>query len=541
MCRKFLAFVRSWINKNRHDKINDDFANVDACLQSINSLWRNKDWPALVKITIGDISMMRNRSEIAFIIALAHGQLDSHDGYIAFSNLASEWGLTAASMKKLIGEFHKKYYNSKFKAHVVDSIQIGSGWATNTINTAIYRHHGILTMGAYQYTAFYESESVLMLIRLSNNSYESYELQGQYRLHDAHNSISLGHDQDHCLHITYDHHGTKLRYRRSLKPYSIDAWGEEQPMTGNYEDRVTYPTFINPRLSHPLTLLYRDGESDKGCARLKTFDEKRGVWADHPMAILSGEGNSPWTCNAYWNHPVVDEQGVLHLSFVWRTHSIGPEQIVNNLNICYAKSADNGLTWHTSGGVIYRSPITPVNSEVIFAAPPGSNLINQCSMALDSEGFAHIAFYANDKAGIPQYFHLWLADTGWKVRQVSNRDTPFQLKGIGTLPIPISRPEIILDKTNNVHILFRGDISNNRISAYSAAAPNYLAHMDEFEILWPEDVGYAEPIIDRTRWNKDNVLTLFVQPTNQPNGDIRTNATASPINIINIKFTQHFG
>ncbi|WP_201218790.1 BNR repeat-containing protein [Pseudomonas sp. S32] len=536
-----MKLIRSWISKNRHDKINGDFTGDVAYLQTINSLWKSKDWPELTKITDGDISSRSNRAEIAFIIAIAHAELDSQDGYEAFGDFACKWGLTAESMKKLIGEYYKKNYNSKFKAKVLDDIQIGVGWATNTINTAIYRHHGILTIGTYQYTAFYESESVLILVRLSTNGVESYELKGQYRLHDAHNSISLGHDRDHCLHITYDHHGTKLRYRRSLKPYAIDVWSEEQAMTGHYEDRVTYPTFINPRLDYPLTLLYRDGESDKGCARLKTFDEKLGVWADHPVAVLSGESNSPWTCNAYWNHPVVDERGVLHLSFVWRTHSIGPEQIVNNLNICYAKSADNGLTWHTSGGVVYRLPITPVNSEVIFAVPPGSNLINQCSMALDSKGFAHIAFYANDNAGIPQYFHLWLTDAGWNIRQVSKREIPFQLKGIGTLPIPISRPEIILDKDDNVHILFRGDISKNRLSSYSASAPNYLAHLDGFEILWPADLGYAEPIIDRTRWNKDNILTLFVQTTKQPNGDIRANATVSPINIINVKFTQHTG
>ncbi|MBF8637507.1 BNR repeat-containing protein [Pseudomonas fulva] len=541
MCRKFLTLVRSWITKDRHNKIDNDFTNDDAYLQSIRSLWRNKDWPALTKINDADIYKISNRSEIAFIIGIAHAELDSQDGFIAFSNLASEWGLTAESMKKLIGEYYEKNCSSKFKADVMGSTRIGAGWATNTINTAIYRHHGILTMGAYQYTAYYESESVLTLVRLSANCVETYKLIGRYRLHDAHNSISLGHDRNHCLHITYDHHGTKLRYRRSLQPYTIDAWGEEQSMTGNYEDRVTYPTFINPRLEHPLTLLYRDGESDKGCARLKTFDENKGVWADHPVAILSGENNSPWTCNAYWNHPVIDEHGALHLSFVWRTHSIGPDQIVNNLNICYAKSADNGLTWHTSGGVVYRAPITPVNSEVIFAVPPGSNLINQCSMALDSNGFAHIAFYANDNTGIPQYFHLWLTDTGWNVRQVSNRKTPFQLKGIGTLPIPISRPEILVDGKNNVHILFRGDISNNQLSAYSASAPKYLAHISEFEILWPVDVGYAEPIIDRTRWNRDNILTLFVQPTNQPNGDVRTNTTVSPIDIIDIKFTQQTG
>ncbi|WP_212757385.1 hypothetical protein, partial [Klebsiella pneumoniae] len=107
-----------------------------------------------------------DRAQIAFIIAIAHAEMDAQAGYEIFSDIAFKWGLTAESMKKLIGDNYKKNCSSKFRADVVGCIQIGVGWATNTINTAIYRHHGILTIGDYQYTAFYESESVLMLIRL---------------------------------------------------------------------------------------------------------------------------------------------------------------------------------------------------------------------------------------------------------------------------------------------------------------------------------------------------------------------------------------
>lgn len=369
MCRKFLKFIKSWTGKIRHNDHYHDISHNSVYLNSIYLSWKNKEWSTLTKISASDISNLENRAEIAFIIAIAHAEVGAEDDYIAFSDIASGWNLTPGSMKKLIGDSYQKNYGPKFKAKILDHIQIGLGWATNTVNTAIYRHHGLLTVGPYRYTAFYESDCVLTLVRLSGDSMESYRLPGQYRLHDAHNSISLGHDRDHCLHITYDHHGTKLKYRRSSKPYAIDAWRDEQSMTGQYEDRVTYPTFINPRLDHPLTLLYRDGESDKGCARLKTFDEGLGIWSDHPVAILSGESNSPWTCNGYWNHPAIGKDGALHLSFVWRTHSIGPEQLVNNLNICYAKSFDNGLTWQTSTGIEYRSPITPVNSEVILAVP----------------------------------------------------------------------------------------------------------------------------------------------------------------------------
>lgn len=538
MCRNLLTLAKSLMDKITGRKRLHDRSSSSAHLSNIHDSWNNKNWSALSKNSMSDISSLSNRGEVAFMIAIAHAELGAQEEYIAFSDLALTWNLSPTSMKRMVGECYEKRHTPTFKANLLNHPKIGIGWATNTVNTAIYRHHGILTVGSYQYTAFYASDAVLTVVRMSGESVERYDLPGQYRLHDAHNSISLGYDRDHCLHITYDHHGTKLKYRRSSTPYAIDTWRDEQSMTGLYEDRVTYPTFINPRLEHPLTLLYRDGDSEKGSARLKTFDEKLGIWSDHTAAVLSGENNHPWTCNGYWNHPAIGKDGALHLSFVWRTHSIGSDRLVNNLNICYAKSFDNGLTWQTSTGIDYRSPITPVNSEVIIAVPPGSNLMNQCSMALDGHGYPHIAYYANDNMGIPQYFHLWQTASGWRVRQVSNRKEPFQLKGIGTLQIPISRPEIILDQEDNVHILFRGDISENRLAAYSAAAPRYLASMDDFEMLWPADLGYAEPVIDRTLWNNDNILTLFIQRTGQPNGDVATDALVSPINIVTITLTK---
>lgn len=538
MCLNYLTLVKSWWRKIINGDHRHDESHYLARSNTIRSLWKNKEFSALAKFIDADIIALDDRADIAFMIALAHAKLDHRGSYLVFSKLALDWNITPQSMTNIINEHRSGSSGKSFDVRVLNKIEIGIGWAANTINTAIYRHHGLLTIGEYQYTAYYESESVLSVVRISGINVESYKLQGRYRLHDAHNSISLGYDRNNCLHITYDHHGTKLKYRRSEVPYAIDTWQDEASMTGQHEDKVTYPTFINPRFQHPLTLLYRDGESDKGCARLKIFDEQSGLWSDYPVAVLSGENNAPWPCNGYWNHPAIDKNGTLHLSFVWRTHSIGSEQLVNNLNICYAKSDDNGLTWRTSTGIEFKLPITPVNCEVIFPVPPGSNLINQCSMAMDSKNHAHIAYYASDGDGVPQYFHLWQSGKKWKSRQVSNRKYPFKLKGVGTLQIPISRPEIIIDRDDSVHILFRGDLSGNCLSAYSASAPEYVSDLDSFKVIWPLEVGNAEPVIDRTRWSIDDTLALFVQKTGQTNGDIQTDTITSQVSVINVKFTS---
>ena len=282
----------------------------------------------------------------------------------------AQLGLTASTVHALPGQIAKLGYELQFgfpppercpiSANILTQHPLGEAWAANTVNTVIFRHHGILTSGAQQYTAFYVDERTLRLVQrnLATDALHTHDIAGQFNLRDAHNSISLGIDRTGHLHMCYDHHATQLRYRRTRQPHCIDQWSEELSMTGANEDRVTYPSFILPYHSHPLTLLYRDGTHNKGSARLKTYDEITQTWADHPSAILSGFDQKPWTSNAYWNHPVTGTDGSLHLSFVWRIQGMSDENVVNNTNIGYACSLDNGKTWLTSRGHHYKLPIT---------------------------------------------------------------------------------------------------------------------------------------------------------------------------------------
>lgn len=415
---------------------------------------------------------------------------------------------------------------------------LGDAWAANTVNTVIFRHHGILTHGKIQYTAFYVDPQALRLVRrnLETDTIETYDILGEYNLRDAHNCISLGMDRQGHLHLSYDHHGTRLRYRRGLKPGQINCWTDELPMTGQHEEKVTYPTFILPRQGLPLSLLYRDGKYDRGTARLKTYDEEQQIWADHPHAILSGSDQKPWTSNAYWNHPAIGTDSSLHLSFVWRTHALGDEQRINNINIGYACSQDNGLNWMTSKGRAYRLPITPTNAETVHPVSPGSNLINQCSMALDSRNRPHIVFYADDPDGVPQYQHLRYDGRRWIHQIISQRTQPFALEGGGTLQIPISRPEIILDRSDNAYIIARGDFSGNRLTATRLSAPDYAWSAENTQVLWEEDLGFAEPVIDRMRWQQENILSLLVQHNEQPNYDVGHTELMQPVTLVDLKF-----
>lgn len=420
---------------------------------------------------------------------------------------------------------------------------LGDAWAGNTINTVIFRHHGILTHNKIQYTAFYVNPKILRLVRrdLATETIQTYDLLGEYNLKDAHNSISLGVDRQGHLHISYDHHATQLRYRRSLIPGTINAWSDELPMTGHHEQRVTYPTFILPHHGFPLTLLYRDGVHDKGTARMKAYDEISQTWIDHPQAILSGAEQKPWTSNAYWNHPAVGVDGSLHLSFVWRTHSLGKEQNINNINIGYACSFDNGLTWQTSLGRPCRLPITQVNAEIVYPLSPGMNLINQTGMALDTKNRPHIVFYANDFKNIPQYQYLWFDGELWNHQIISHRSKFFELRGKGTLQIPISRPEVVIDEHDNAYIITRSDYMRNKFVITMLAPPYYEYYSSNDVIMTSHEVGFAEPVIDRERWKNEKILTTLVQYNKQPQHDIGGSELQKSIKLTDVSFGDRVG
>ena len=439
-----------------------------------------------------------------------------------------------SSPKKSSG--HKK---RKTEVKQISCIELGEAWAGNTVNTVVFRHHGIFTRDGYQYTAFYIDEFTLRVVQrqLKNNDIHTHDIKGKFNLKDAHNSISLGIDRDGCLHMSYDHHATRLRYRRSLNSHDIKIWTDELLMTGAHEDKVTYPTFILPHHNFPLTLLYRDGIHNKGSARIKIYDEKNQSWKDYPTAILSGADNQPWTSNAYWNHPAIGSDGSLHLSFVWRTEMLGEKQLVNNVNIGYMWSPDNGVSWFTSLGKPCKLPITQVNAETVWPVSPGSNLINQCSMALDSKNRPHIAYYANDIAGIPQYQHLWFDGMQWCCTKISDRDKSFNLQGGGTLQIPISRPEIVIDDNDCVFIIYRGDLTGDALgfSKLEMKSGKYQVISSD-GIIWPEYLEYSEPLIDRVRWQKEKILSCLVQRTAQPDGDRSHEIKNNDLKIVDISF-----
>ncbi|MEN3322429.1 BNR repeat-containing protein [Mariniflexile soesokkakense] len=403
---------------------------------------------------------------------------------------------------------------------------VGNGWSGNSVNTVKFRKNALTAYKEFQFTAYYNQEGYLILGKRNIKSSNWTTLKTNYKgnVKDAHNSISIAVDGSGYLHVSWDHHNTKLRYAKSKEPLSLEL-GEETLMTWEQEDKVTYPEFYNLPNGN-LVFFYRSGESGRGNLVINSYDIYTKKWTPLQSNLIDGEDKR----SAYWQ-ACVDAFGIIHMSWVWR-ETWGVE---TNHDVCYARSKDGGKTWEKSNGEIYNLPITLASAEIAWKIPQNSNLINQTAMDTDSNGNPYIATYFNE-ATIPQYQVIYLESNKWKKSNTGFRKTSFLLGGGGTKKIPIARPDILIDDTNIrtlVFILFRDEERGNKVSlAYS-----FLNDELPWKVvdLSKNEIGQWEPNYDIVLWKSQKELHIFLQNVTQIDGEGVAKEKASEVRILKVE------
>jgi hypothetical protein len=388
----------------------------------------------------------------------------------------------------------------------------GSGWAKNTVNTAVFRKNSLASDRKYQYISYYDDEGYVVLGRrlLSGKTWQLRRTAYTGHAEDAHNVISIMVDKAGYLHVCWDQHDSRLRYARSLHPNSL-VLGYEQVMVGRNETQVTYPEFLKLP-NGQLLFLYRDGGSGNGNLVVNSYDVKQQQWKRIHNNLIDGEGKR----NAYWQS-YVDNQGTIHLSWVWRESP----NVASNHDMAYACSKDGGLTWERSNGTRYNLPMKASTVEYAARIPQQHELINQTSIAADDKGNPFIASYwRNPGSRIPQYKVIYLQDGEWKVRSFDFRRTSFSLSGGGTKEIPIARPQLLVrgkDDRIALTLIFRDQERGYRPSILTLQGMQREAN-DPVD-LCDESVGSWEPTYDTELWRKKRKIALFVQATVQKDGE----------------------
>ncbi len=415
--------------------------------------------------------------------------------------------------------------NAQFKTKTVS---VGLGWASNSINTAIFRKNSLYTFGNLQYISFYNQNGFVVIGKRKFNSkkwqLKTTTLKGNVA--DAHNSISIIVDGNGYLHIAWNHHNNKLHYCKSVTPGSL-ILTEEISMTGVNEASVSYPEFYKMPNGN-LTFLYRNGASGKGNLVINIYDLKTKQWKQVQSNLIDGEN----TRNAYWQ-AFVDNLGTIHISWVWRE----TPDVASNHDMCYAKSTDGGFTWQKSTGEKYNLPMIAATAEYVCRIPQNSELINQTSMNAGNGGMPIIASYWRDKGdSIPQYHVIYFKNNIWQVQNLGFRKTAFSLSGVGTKRIPISRPQIITWSKNNKQmaaLVFRDEERKSKVSI----AYNSNIELNNWQITdaTNESVGSWEPTYDTALWEKRQILNLFVQFTNQIDGEGKAHLKPQMVKVIKVK------
>ncbi|UII20320.1 BNR repeat-containing protein [Fulvivirga ligni] len=405
----------------------------------------------------------------------------------------------------------------------IEITSVGQGWARNSVNTVIFRKNSLITHDGVQYIAYYNADAQLVLGKRKVGARAWFTQVTAYEGHaqDAHNDISVTVDGDGYLHVSWDHHDTPLRYARSVSPGSLEL-SKEMIMTGSQESKVSYPEFYKLP-GGDLLFFYRDGSSGNGSLVMNKYDHKNKTWHRLQDQLIDGEGQR----NAYWQ-ACVDASGTIHLSWVWRE---SPD-VASNHDLCYAKSSDGGVTWQTSNGQRYQLPITINTAETVQAIPQNSELINQTSMVANSQGDPFIISYWKPKGSdVPQY-QLVYKNRDWKVENLSFRSEPFSLSGMGTKKIPISRPQILVTE-DQVFVIFRDAERDNRISV----AQNKMPFKDPWTITDLTGSGYDswEPTLDSEQWHQNHVISLFLQKTDQIDGEGLSDQPASVVEVLDWK------
>jgi len=397
---------------------------------------------------------------------------------------------------------------SQKKITNVKIIRVDSGWASNSVNTVIFRKNSLVTYRDSQYVAFYNQQRYIVLgtRRTGEDKWQLRQTIYQGNVADAHNSISIMVDGDGYLHVAWDHHNSPLHYCKSVRPGSLELT-DKISMTGMIEERVSYPEFY--KLSNGnLLFFYRNGESGQGNLVINHYNTQTKKWIQLHSDLIDGEGKR----NAYWQ-ACVDIKGVIHLSWVWRE----TPDVASNHDLCYARSGDGGKTWERSNGEKYVLPITAAGAEYACRIPEKSELINQTSMTASENGNPVIATYWRDAySKIPQYHLVYGDGKNWKIVELNFRKSPFSLSGVGSKRIPISRPQIAV-KGNLAIMIFRDEERGNKVSLLTMHNWNYKKA--ELQDLTTSSVGSWEPTYDTELWKKKGVLDLFVQRVEQSDAE----------------------
>jgi hypothetical protein len=285
----------------------------------------------------------------------------------------------------------------------------------------------LLTDRSDQYVGYYNANHEMMIAhrRLGQDRWERVQLPTKVGW-DSHNYVTMAIDTTGHLHVAGNMHCVPLIYFRTGKPRDITTF-ERQPMTGQEEQRCTYPRFLRDADGN-LLFTYRSGGSGNGRRFYNSFDIKTQSWSrflDTPL--FEGKGLR----NAYPNGPAVEPDGWFHVIWVWRD----TPDCATNHHLSYARSRDL-RHWETAAGTPLETPLTLAQSAAwIDPIPPGGGIINGCEkLTFDSRNRPMVSYHKRDDEGHMQIYVARFEQGRWRCRPITTWREEVPFRGGGAMP-----------------------------------------------------------------------------------------------------------
>ena len=292
-----------------------------------------------------------------------------------------------------------------------ETIPVDKVWSGHSVG------FDLLTSEKFQYAAYYDAERNMVIAQrpLDSKTWKKTILPSKVGW-DSHNYIEMALDAEGYLHVSGNMHAVPLVYFRSQKPEDITQF-DRLPMTGQREEKVTYPIFFKDKTGN-LYFQYRDGGSGNGITYWNKYDTDTKTWKglfDTPL--FDGEGEA----SAYMGDPQLGPDGYFYILWMWRLSPVAN----TNHNLSCIRSRDL-LHWENMRGEAIKLPIQwRDNKPTADPVGPWNGLINMSYyLSWDQSSAPCISYHKYDSQGISQAFVArWEKNKSgkgtWQTHQIS--------------------------------------------------------------------------------------------------------------------------
>lgn len=468
----------------------------------------------------------------------------------------------------------------KINDTIVDTqaMTLSSGTYGYAINGLSFQQNLLVSHNAWQYAAYYNGAGHVCVARrqLPAGPWAIAELT-DYTISttgDAHNTISIGIcPNDGTIHLSFDHHGGALHYRRSqtgaaANPEEIvwesSLFGPVQNylISGKTISSVTYPRFWQTP-GGDLQFGYRAGGSGNGDWYMADYTAATGLWSNVHQVInrYGSYTDSMGTSNvrnAYLNGPVeYGPDGKLHITWTWRESA--------NHDIMYAYSNDGGNTWYNNmlpaefrlgaGNTAQHTMLTfrwiheglqvignSLTGLLIRVDSPGVavvpldrkyGIMNQQAQAIDAQGRVHILmFHCTPESyagynystfgpvGARRYNHYWRDAQGHWIRN----ELPFDANDVHSYVG--QRPKLFIRSNGDAYAICQAwrstSLTHSGIYIHDGdlviQAATEANHWADWRIIHVEQGPFLnEALADPYRF-RDGILSVAMQESPSANG-----------------------